>query len=103
MIRYFGTLPQALMGMLVYAQLTDLVTFLFAANVLAIEGESNAIAVLIYQHTGPLGVVVWKGLAIGAMVFMARHKKWGNILGWFGILAGTVGYVVNVAALAVSV
>ena len=94
---------------LIYSQLADLVTFLFAASAIGIDGEYGLLSKAVYPLFGIAGVVVGKVLlVIGVSVYAGYwirqgSHRFGAILGTIGIIIGTLGTLTNVASLAVSV
>lgn len=95
--------------LLLYAQLLDLATFIFAAAALGDDGEIN----LLVHEIGIPGTLIVKVLLIivGAL-FVAyesskpaegKHQWIAGVLLGFGITFGTFGSLSNVASLAVSV
>lgn len=91
---------------LIYAQLADLITALFAVSALGITEEWNPVAVSFYGQGGLLGLTGFKLAPLPILVFFSirwQGRPPSYLLAGFGILAGTIGALVNVAALAVSV
>ena len=94
--------------LLVYAQLADLITFLFTASVLNIDGEYGLLSKAIYPYFGLMGVVVGKVFLVAAVsvyssYWLQRRNRLGPVLCVIGIVIGTLGTLTNVASLAVSV
>lgn len=94
--------------LLLYAQATDLITFMLAVTALGIGGEINPLAHLLYGNAGLLGIAAFKAGIIGivALAIVPLRKKRPRLFGGvavFGIIFGSVGALANVASLAVSV
>jgi len=95
-------------GLLIYAQMADLVTMLFVASAVGIEGEYGFLADAIYPDYGLFGIAVVKIGYVAAYALIAHFYRRTNntvcgFMAGFGFAFGTIGAIVNVASLAVSV
>ena len=95
--------------LLIYAQMADLVTLLFAADALGFEGnEYGPLAQVLYGSFGMAGVAAAKIAFLTAFVAIGiswrqKHPRFFATMVGFAIVMGTTGALINVAALAVSV
>jgi hypothetical protein len=81
------------------AQLLDLLTLLWAANLYGgLLGESNPAMRLVYATAGTGGIVVAKVAGVG--IFAWAGQRWRNLL-TFGIVLGLVGALANLVAIGI--
>src|SRR5262245_10353758 len=98
-------LPQAIaLGVLALAHLFDYTSFLVMVARHGISAEANPVVVLIAQETGLPGLTLAKALTVAVaallMVLIApRRRRLALVLLVFGISAGFVGGISNVATL----
>ncbi len=98
-------MPQAIsLAVLALAHLFDYTSFLVMVERHGLSAEANPIVVLIAQQAGLVGLtlakVVTVGLAALLMVLIApRRKRLATGLLVFGICAGMVGGISNVATI----
>lgn len=96
--------------LLLYSQLVDLVTFLFAESAIGFEGEYGVLANVIYDAAGVFGIAVLKvvlvlliTIIVWAFYQLPRTRWLAHFGAAVGIFIGTAGMLTNVASLAVSV
>ncbi len=98
-------LPQAIsLAVLALAHLFDYTSFLFMVDRHGLAAEANPVVVLIAQQSGLLGLTLAKVLTVAfaalLMVLIApRRRRLAMGLLVFGISAGMVGGISNVATL----
>ena len=94
----------AAISVLALAQLFDYATFLILIGRHGLSAEANPIVVRIAQSTGIPGLTLAKVLTVAfaasLMILVAPRRRWlGYALLAFGVAAGVVGGMSNIASL----
>lgn len=87
---------------LVFAELSDLLTFICAMSVLPISAEANPVARASYALAGTFGVVALKSVGTGVLLLLVPRSPRPRLFGSIAIGLAVVGAILNTVAVTIS-